>query len=377
MKALNKRGVLGVLLIGMLVLRVGLVVLPRWQFYFTPYYTEEVYRQLENTFNRSQYRQQNPSALIPDEVVFSYAAGAYLHGIDPILVNSEHTPLGKYFIALSILFFGNDRLVILFFSLLTLYALWRLGKEVLGDGLIALIPVVIFSFEKLFLGQLIYVPLLDIIQLPFIFLALLFFMQEKKGNHFLLTALALGLVMATKTIVPALLLIISFILYFILRRVYRQLIYFLLHLPVTGGVLLFSYIKTFIDGYSLGDFWGFQKWIFLYQKSKLIFPFSVWRLIFLNQWQTWWGEMKIISADDWQITWPIFTVLTLFLILRFFMGNEKPDKVLLLILWILVYGAFLSLGVVSSRFLLPFLPITYVLGTYLISRFLRVRIRFK
>ena len=138
-------------------------------------------------------------------------------------------------------------------------------------------------------------------------------------------------------------------------------------MPISGFVLIASYARTFLDGYTLYQFLGFQKWIILYQKSKLIFPFSVWRLIFLNQWQAWWGSMSILKADDWKITWPVFTGLAIILIfLVFFKRIRISREILVLVLWFSVYGAFLSLGVVSSRFLLPFLPVAYILGTYLI-----------
>src|SRR5574341_210244 len=100
---------------------------------FQPVYTDNLFQTLENLYNQSQYRQKNPTSLIPDHTVFRYAAGAYLRGVDPILINSETTPLGKYFIALSILIFRNDATLVIGLAFLTLYALWLLGKTVFKD----------------------------------------------------------------------------------------------------------------------------------------------------------------------------------------------------------------------------------------------------
>lgn len=344
------------------------VIIPRHQTYTSPYYTESVYRNLENVFNSSQYRLKNPTALIPDESVFSYAAGAYLRGIDPILINSEHTPLGKYFMAFFIWLMKNDKFVIIPSALLTLIALWLLGKKVLEDLVLAFVPVVIFSFEKLFIGQLTVVPLLDIIQLPFILLTFYAFFQERHRQRFWFTAFLIGLVAATKTVIPAILLGATFFLYFIYYRQFKELFRFILYLPLAGLVLILSYIQTFLDGYTFNEFIGFQKWILLYQKSKLIFPLSVWRLVFLNQWQAWWGDMRILRAEDWQITWPIFTSLNIILIMLVaFKKLKLTSEMLVLVIWILVYGSFLSLGVVASRFLLPFLPISFILGVYVLK----------
>ncbi len=377
-KYLNKlisKFVIFILLLLVISYQVGSVILPNFRAYITPYYTDEIFYQLEKVFNQSQYRQKESPAIIPDETVFSYAAGAYLRGVDPIYINSEHTPLGKYFIALSILAFKNDKTIIIPAAILTLFALWLLGKLVLGDAALALIPVIIMSSEKLFLNQLRVTPLLDIIQLPFIFLSMYFFIKEDFRSKYWFTALFLGIVVATKTIVPGLLLILSFCLYLILRKSIHNLVRFIAFLPISGLVFILSYSKTFLDGYTFWDFIGFQKWIFLYQKSRLIFPFSVWRLIFLNQWQTWWGDMRFLKAEDWQITWPVFTAFVLILLLLVFTRRFKLEAgALLLIIWFMVYSVFLSLGTVVSRFLLPFLPIAYILGVYLVRElFLKVK----
>lgn len=346
------------------VVNVGPILYAKRFDYTDKYYTDKYYKQLEDTFNRSQYRQKNPTALIPDETVFEYASGAYLRGVDPILINSEHTPLGKYIIGFAISVFHNARIAVIPFAFLTLIVLWLLGKKITGSNAIAFVPVILFSFEKLYLDQLRYVPLLDIIHLPFILLTLYFFLQEFDTELFLLTSLSLGTVAATKTVVPAILLVLCFSLTFIIEKKLHTFFRFILFLPVAGILFLVSYARTFLDGYTVYEFIGFQKWIFLYQKSKLIYPFSAWRLVFLNQWQAWWGDFSILKADDWSILWPVSTVLTLFfgflLVKKLIKRTQATD---VLFLWFFLYAAFLSIGTISSRFLLPYLPITYILGT--------------
>lgn len=350
--------------------RIGVVVVEKPDYYFSPYYTEEVYKHLEDTFNRSQYRLKNPTALIPDETVFSYAAGAYLHGIDPILINSEHTPLGKYLIALFIILLKNDRFIVIPFSMFTFFSLWYLGFHVLHDKLLALVPVVLFSSERLFLDQIRYAPLLDIIQLPFILFTLTFFIREYFNKKFVITSLMIGIVMATKTVIPAILLVVCFLSVLFIQKDLERIRYFLLYLPISVIILFISYTRTFLSGYSIGDFIGFQKWILLYQKSKLIFPFSVWRLIFLNQWQAWWGDMRILKADDWSITWPIITLLTFCSVFIVNKQVKLSREYRVVIAWVIIYSAFLSIGVVSSRFLLPFLPVLYIVSTLCVKSIL-------
>ena len=348
------------------------VLLPNASSIFRPNYDEKVYRTLENLYNQSQYRQKNPTSIIPDHTVFRYAAGAYLRGVDPILINSETTPLGKYFIGLSVLLFRNDGVIIIVFALLTLFAMWLLTRDVINDPVWNLIPPVIFSSETLFLDQIQVTPMLDIIQLPFILLSLYFFLREYKRATFILTSLMIGLVIATKTLFPGLLLVTAFVFFLASQRLFRTIVALIAYLPLAGIILIASYTRTFLNGHTLVEFIGFQKWILLYQQSKLQYPLSAWRLVFLNQWQTWWGSRTLLKAVDWRVTWPLSTGLIIILIALILTKKWKvAPQVLLLVLWTVVYAVFLSLGVISSRFLLPFLPVSFILATYIAWRAIR------
>ncbi len=359
-----------ILLLGAIV-RIGMVIVPRMQMYTAPYYTENTYKGFEEAFNHSQYRQKN-AGIIPDETVYSYAAGAYLRGVDPILINSERAPLGKYLFALSILIFKNDNFIILPFGVLTLVALWLLGTRILRDRWLAVVPVLLLSFEPLFLNQFVYVPLLDIVQLPFILLSLYFFIREEKRGWFWVTALMIGLVMATKTIYTGAVLLSVFGIYLAMTRQYKKIAALCLSIPVSAIIFCLSYVRTFLNGYSFNQFIGFQKWILLYDQSKLLYPFSIWRLVFLNQWQAWWGDFRILHADDWLITWPLFTGVTFMTGILVLVQKMKTFPALsIALLWILLYGIYISLGISSSRFLLPLFPVSYIIATYGISRLVR------
>lgn len=352
---------------------IGSVVFGPEQRFFVPYYTEAIYKNLENLYNASQYRLKEPTALIADEIVFRYAAGAYIRGVDPILINSEHTPLGKYFIGASILLFQTDTVAIVFFGVLSLVTLWFLGRLALGDSIWALVPVALWSNEKLFRNQFLVTPLLDIIQLPFVLLTLLAFIKEQKKGIYIWTALALGFVAATKSVVPTILLVVTFVGFLVVKRRFRHITNFFLWLPISLGVLALSYTRTFFNGYSFWDFLGFQKWILLYQQSKLIFPFSFWRLMLFNQWQTWWGEMKVMPVEDWRWTWPVLVLVPLGLVLVYRRKIVKNSPLLVLLLWAFVYEVFLSFGIVATRFFLPLLPVLYVLLVYSGREILRKR----
>lgn len=342
---------------------ISFIVFDPRQRFFDRYYTEEVYKQLERLYNNSQYRLKNPTSIVADDVVFRYAAGAYVRGTDPIFVNSEHTPAGKYFLGLSFLFFKSDGPVILGSALLTLVALWLLAGEALGDRVTALIPVALFSTEELFRNQLRVTPLLDIIQLPFVLMSLYFFMLERKRAKFFWTSISLGMVAATKSVVPAILLILSFETFFVIKKEWKRGLKLVPWLLLGVAVFMSFYVKTFMDGYTIVDFFRFQKWIFLYQQSKLIFPFSFWRLILVNQWQTWWGDMSIHKTADWSVIWPFLTLVPFALVISSMRKMRKlNDQTFIILVWVFVYEAFLSVGIVVTRFLLPLLPVLYILA---------------
>lgn len=349
-----------------IVRNIGNIVIPKSGPVFPPYYDEQMYKHLENLYNNSQYRLKTPTSIIADEIVFRYAAGAYLRGIDPILINSEITPLGKYFLSLSVYLFKNPEVTVVFFALFTLATLWLLGREVLHDNVLAFIPLTLFSLENVYLNQLRISPLLDIIQLPFILLSFVVFLREQKKGLFLMTAILLGFVIATKSLIPAILLSMCFALYLVITHP-AVLVRFVFWLPVSGVILIASYVRTFMNGYNFLDFLKFQKWIFFYQKSKILYPFSVWKLLFFNQWQSWWGDNRILTTDDWSWTWPVSTLLG-FIAMGIFAARKvsMKDPMALLILWFAILSVFLSLGVVSSRYFLPLFPVSFIVGVWTI-----------
>ena len=75
--------------------------------------------------------------------------------------------------------------------------------------------------------------------------------------------------------------------------------------------------------------------------------------------------MAVHKAEDWFWTWPIIVLVPFILLI---MKRKKfNDGMLVLVLWVFVYEIFLSSGIVVTRFLLPLIPILYILSV----RFIR------
>ena len=101
-------------------------------------------------------------------------------------------------------------------------------------------------------------------------------------------------------------------------------------------------------------------------------PFSFWDLLLFNKWHTWWGTREIISDVQWIIIWPISAFLTAV----FFVGGifkkilfSEPEKIILI--WIVIYSLFLSLGESSTRYFPPLLPFIYIIATSFLMKIVK------
>jgi len=135
-------------------------------------------------------------------------------------------------------------------------------------------------------------------------------------------------------------------------------------------VLLLSYIRSFILDPNIFSFLGIQKWVFLYHKSQLILPFSIWPLLLLNKWYVWFGDRPVISDPQWRITWPLLTLFTLVTVAYYFLKKRDNKPVEVIMIWSILYILFFSFGQITSRYLVILFPIFYIVNIYGCSLFL-------
>lgn len=364
---------LQILLISLFILiiafNVGSVVKTQWQKYTSHDYWQR-FPSIEKVFLNSQYVNKHPKEWIPDEEAFTYAAGMYIKGINPVLVVPDAPPLGKYLIGLSIVFFNNEHDIILISAVISLVLLFLLGLQIFKNSLLALIPPLLLSFEKIFTNQLIYTPLLDLFQLVFLLTSVLSFnhalkIKSKKWVFFILAGLSMGLFMSTKFFVSGLTVLFTWFVILLLNKNWRSLI------PVSVSSLLslslvpLSYVRVFAFGYSFRSFLGIQKWVFLYHKSQLILPLSIWPLLLINRWYVWYGDKPYIHDTQWSITWPILTfILFLTALLLLFKKFTYEKEIGFIIIWPFVYLLAFSIGEIFSRYFVILIPILYVVAIY-------------
>lgn len=344
----------------------------QWDVYTRPFYPKR-YLVIKDLYDISQYVKSYSPINIPDEYYYALAGWNYLHGQDPILYNGEQPPLGKYFISLTIFVFNNETLVGPIFNLACLVVLYILGAVVLRNKTWSLLMITIFSFETLFQVQLKYTPLLDNIQLFFVLLSFLFFLLwwQKKAS-LLFAFIFLGFVASVKFWITAL---VIFLIWLLATFLYKRdkIITFLLITPISFLVLLISYLPSLIYGDSFRRILGVQKYIYVYHSGKFHFdPLAFFDLTLFNRWHVSW-ENTIKPSVDFQITWPILLILSIFAVYKIFTKQTKSkDKLLNIIaLWFVMYVIFLFFGTILARYLIPVLPAMYLLSFYVMKDFVK------
>lgn len=329
---------------------------------------EKQYEGYKKAYYSSQYVKKKNPGIIPDETFEAFAGGAFLKGMNPILIVHDHPPLGRYIISLSIFLFDNPHTILLPLLAFSILGIFLIGRLVIGHTLLALIPLIIFMNEPIFLSKIAITPLPEPVNLPFIIFSIYFFMKSIRSKNplpwYIFTALMLGFVISIRFFVLGATLVAAMGLFLLLRqRTIERVAKFVLSLFLAPIVLFLSYTRTMLDGYSPIEILGVQKYILEYHKSLFILPFSYWDLLLFNRWHTWWGDRAIITDSSWVISWPASVITTLSYALFTLIKRIKiSDYEFVLLLWVILYSILLSTGYTSSRYFLPVIPFFYILA---------------
>jgi len=360
-------------LIGIILLNVFSVVLQQKGKYFSANY-QASFSSLGKIYYASIYKDKH-GTWVPDEFLYSYIGGALVRGKSPILLNPEVPPFGTYLIGLSTAVFNNQHIIIVFFTLLSLYLMYLVGKQIYSSKFIALIPPLLFSFEPIFKNQLIYTPLLDIIQLTFLLAAFYFLNKASQTkNKFLfyimLVNIFLGFFISTKFFGSGIPLVFAILATFSIHKEWKRLAITLLTMPIAIIILYANYLKVLIDGYPLNRFLGIQKWIFLYNSGHLMKAFSAWPLLFLNKWYL--SKQNVSSDPQWLISWPAVTTISLITTLVYFLKRLSKREIEPLLFWLVAYLFMISFIDANARYFVILIPILYITALYGIIGFVKL-----
>lgn len=330
----------------------------------------------EAKYQESQWVNPDPKTQvgIGDWGIYTWAGWQYVHGLNPILINPEHPPLGKYLIGLGLLVFRNTAIVGLISSLFALIGVFLLSRHVLNSRFLAIASTSLLTFEAIFMTNL-NVTSLDPIQLGFLTFAFYFFIKGlRKSYFFFLSSLMLGGVIATKFYVIGIMTAISLIMFLLASRNLKKIPIYLASLILTWTIHLASYFSLFIHGGTIKEYLATQKWALQFYRMSVqdVAPFSFWGLVFANKWQVWWNQ-NLIASESWRIFWPL-GIIAYFVMLyhygakffakglgkiKFITGNlSQIDGVILS--WLSIYFIFLSVFSGFPNYLLLALPFTNI-----------------
>ncbi len=330
----------------------------------------------EQKYLNSQWIEGDAGKNVPigDSGLYAWAGWEYVHGINPILINPEMPPMGKYIIGLGLLTLHRPAVIGLIFNGFALLSHFFLAKEVVKNKWLAITSTALLSTEPI-MRNLLNLTMLDGLQLGFLNLSFLFFIKGLKNKPwFILSSLMLGAMASTKFYASSASVIGSLLLYLIISRKWRELWYFTFTLPIVALVHTFQYIVYFLDGNSLRGYLGVQKWIYTFYKQGNVGTIpagSYWLLVLFNRWRVWftdeWGVYKTITSDLWRFSWPLnlFAVCSsVYLSLK----KQFQEGQNVLIIWLLVYSGFLTFVIGWPHYMLLYLPFSYILLVSLIDK---------
>lgn len=332
----------------------------------------------ENKYNQSQWIIPNSKNPVGDDVVYAYAGAKYILGTNPILIMPEHPPLGKNLIGLSALYLKNEYYFSILSGVFALFSFYLLTQMLLKNKIISLLLTIFLGFEPLFVANY-FLTLLDLMILGLINLYFYFFIKysrNKKYLYLLIDGLIFGLIISVKFYGLSLPLIISSLIFLILKKDYKGMVIYTLSLSISLFTLIVNYFQFFLKGNSLISFLKLQKYIYLFhtlgRKNDIFLTPSLLTLIFQGRFHI--GGSQFKNENHFSIFWPIsFLIFLIFITKTFFEKKLRNEKTLIIILWVAIYSFFQSLTYTNARYLILLLPYLYLLSTYFLIKLINDR----
>ncbi len=380
---MKNKTIINIIIISITILNIVTPVAKNWN-KFTERFNPLVY---ERKYNASQYMIPQSKNPISDEELLSYAGYKYITGTNPILINSDHPPLGKYLIGFFTVLTGNNRTVSLFFALVNIILMFAVVNILTRSVFFASLAVLFMSIDPMFVDQIIHSPILDIIQVSFLLsYILILVLWQNNANRFvyvLLMGIILGCLSSIKLYFPAIIVTGVTTLVLILQRCkVKELIrYIATTVPLAFFIYAATYVRYFMESKAFLPFFGVQKWIFLFWQNNSVNKAGVFGNVFpfilINRWYVWWGTKPYISYSGWTFIWPIFFIAGFIasawgLWSFFHLPLKKRIKIknhLFLYIWYFVFSLYLAFIPISPRYLMMLYFPIYILITVSLYQF--------
>ena len=139
-----------------------IVILWQNQHLYTEKFNAAEFKKL---YEQSQWMDPYSKKPIGDDYLYTYAGYRYIHGENPILINPEVPPTGKYLIGLSIQFTGNQRIMTVISGIVSLYFIYLITRLLSKSRVAGSVAIFLTATHTLFTDQLIHAPQLDMFHL--------------------------------------------------------------------------------------------------------------------------------------------------------------------------------------------------------------------
>ncbi|MBI2029821.1 glycosyltransferase family 39 protein [Candidatus Gottesmanbacteria bacterium] len=322
-----------------------------------------------NLYSNSQYVVGSGSEGIGDDGLYAFAGYYYLvQGGDPSQVNFEHPPLGKYFVGLSVVVFNNENVINIIYLILILITTYQIGKIIIKNDTLSLIPPLLISIELHFQDHLIR----SFIDLPFtlfFILGVYFFIKALENEKlFYASALFWGMAFSTKFF-PAI--IFFYLLFLIIVKIYAKtkLKPFLISSFLIPIIYISSHVMYFANNHSFIEFLRHKKWMVDWWSGSPIVPFNILRNILTGWYQDSYGGARF--SEFWT---PIIPAVVILAITRLQKNIFNKSNLAVLVIYLtciiyLIFLTFLNGGVL--KFIMPIYPLLCILAVNNIDKIIR------
>lgn len=318
---------------------------------FDPKYYGELYSQSQYVIG------ERSKGGIGDDGLYAFAGYYYVFARgDVSSVNFEHPPLGKYLIGLSILLFGNQNVINIFYLVLLLLITYFLAKYIGLGRSGSLLSILVVALDPLFLDHL----LRSQLDLPFtlFFISAVYFFVKgiNSPSHFLLSNIFWGAAFSTRFF-PALTIIYPLELVFVVRK-NKDVKYYLLTSLTIPTIYLLSHFMFFVYHPSMIEFLQHKRWMLSWFSGAVLSMGNIWRSLMTGWYVSPSGILR--QSDHWWIIVPIVIVSSILSPFVKYISRSSILFLYLLSILYLLYLTFLTNG--DQKFAMPIYPILAVLS---------------
>lgn len=347
-----------------LIIKLGTFIYSQKEHFLEPFDSIHVGK----VYSQSQYVIGNASKEgIGDDWLYAFAGYYYLfQGGDVSSVNFEHPPLGKYLIGLSILFFGNENVINIFYFTFLLFLTYKISRILNNNSLLALLSVTVLSYDPLFLDNL---PrsMLDLPFTLFFIGGVYFFLKGLwKANNYYFSFIFWGMAFSTRFF-PALVIIYAYMILTVLilqKKHIRQFIFASASVPL---IYLIAHISFFVYHPSLIEFLRHKKWMLAWFTGTPVLTGNILRVIFTGMYLD--STKVLVREAHWVPVIPLVVILAITYFRKKMLKLKKYHNLAVvygICVIYLIYLTVLTGGL--QKFMMPIYPILIVLAVDHTSR---------